>query len=263
MGYINHEFPGNNDYDMDLGWLIKAYKKLMKDFEELLETVNRLEEMYVTIPEEIQNAVNQAMVSVYLRMEAVERRVDVTEELVREMQEELALLKSTFSATWQALRNWVVAQNNYTIQTVKTLLDDFVAENPSVICPVDGNRESVQKALFDIWNGRSLGVPVWLFDSLSVTEEMMREWRIPVWMFDRYGLLIYAFYKALWMTSPVSGEWVSVKKVTEELAALHKNGVTVQEFDAKQITVEVFDNLNVTVYDHDYTRAWFDNIGGN
>lgn len=260
MGYINHEFPGNNSYDTDLGWLIKAYNKLMSDYEELLELVKSLEKMYDTIPEEIQNAVNQAMVSIYLRMEEVEKRQDLTEETVRNMMEEVALLKSTFATTWKDIRDWVSFQNEYTVAKVKTLLDDFISLNPSVICPVDGRRETVQQSLFDIWNGRSLAVPVWLFDSLSVTEQMMEEWKLPVWMFDRYGLLIYAFYRAMYMTSPVSGEWVSVKRVTEELAALHKHGVTVQEFDEKQITVEAFDSLNLTVYDHDYTRQWFDNI---
>ena len=260
MGYINHEFPGNNSYDIDLGWLIKAYKRLIRDYEELMEIVKRLEERYDTIPYEIQKAVNEAMVSVYQRMEAVEKRQDATEETVRNMMEELALLKSTFGAIWTDIRNWVSMQNDFTLEKVATLLKNFVMLSPSVICPVDGRRETIQQSLFDIWNGRSLGVPVWLFDSLSVTGRMMEEWKLPVWMFDRYGLLIYSFYKAMYMTSPVSGEWVSVKRVTEELAALHKHGVTVQEFDTKQIAVGVFDSLNLTVYEHDYTRQWFDNI---
>lgn len=260
MGYIFPEFPGNNEYDMDLGWLIKEYKKLLNEYAEILKTVQELEDLYEDIPDRIKEAIDTATRSIYIRMKQLESELENNKALIREIKEEISELRNTSEIIWRDIRNWVRWQNEILKAQVQTMLDNFVIDMPSVICPVDGNRESVQKAIFDVWNGRSLGVPVWLFDSLAVTEAMMNEWNLPVWMFDRYGLLIYAFYKALWMTSPVSGEWVSVKKVTEELANLHKNGVTVQEFDSKMITVEVFDNANITVYEHDWTREWFENL---
>lgn len=43
MGYLFPEFPGNNEYDMDLGWLIKAYKKIIDELKSMGQDVEELE----------------------------------------------------------------------------------------------------------------------------------------------------------------------------------------------------------------------------
>lgn len=53
--------------------------------------------------------------------------------------------------------------------------------------------------------------------------------------------------------SPISGNIVTVQEALNELASLHQNGVTAQEFDNLMLTAMMFDNKDLTAYQFDYT----------
>lgn len=53
--------------------------------------------------------------------------------------------------------------------------------------------------------------------------------------------------------SPISGSIVTVQVVLNELAALHRNGLTAQDFDNLLLTAQAFDSKDLTAYDFDYT----------
>lgn len=52
--------------------------------------------------------------------------------------------------------------------------------------------------------------------------------------------------------SPISGSIVTVQEALNELASLHQDGVTAQEFDSLLLTAQMFDNKQLTAYDFDY-----------
>nr|DAX62090.1 MAG TPA: hypothetical protein [Caudoviricetes sp.] len=53
--------------------------------------------------------------------------------------------------------------------------------------------------------------------------------------------------------SPISGSIVTVQVALNELASLHRNGLTAQDFDNLLLTAQAFDDKNLTAYDFDYT----------
>lgn len=53
--------------------------------------------------------------------------------------------------------------------------------------------------------------------------------------------------------SPISGNIVTVQEALNELASLHQNGLTAQEFDNLLLTAQAYDNKGLTAYEFDYT----------
>ena len=80
--------------------------------------------------------------------------------------------------------------------------------------------------------------------------------RITATDFDRNAKTIFGVGNPEYMMySPFTGLLTPIKRIIEQLAALHQNGITAGDFDALQITAGDFDALQISAYDFDWNGA--------
>lgn len=272
MSYL-HDFPHSTNYDGDLGWLIREYKRLGGAVDDLQTRVSTLEDLYKSIPDEIKKAtdamqaqvnaaiaqmeakVNASIASINDRMAVLENQMDMFVLQFNEMVAELNRL-------YREIHNYVDNQTEYMKNWVKAYLEKWAQTYPWLICPVDSRLEPLQEILFHLYNDLSWGIQAAEFDALNLTAQQLDDMNLEARRLDKWGRIVFMGRKFCYMFSPFTGEYVPISEVVLGLARLHQNAVTAAEFDNADLDVEMFDEKAVTAYDFDWTSVWFDEISG-
>lgn len=285
MSFFN-DIPHTRQYDGDLGWLIEAYRKLLKQYQELQERVTTLEDLYETIPDRIQAAIQEgldkieaalqkfqhdmdsAMADFRAEMEQTKAEIDAA---IAAQQAEFDKMKAEFEAlTSQLLETY---QDIYRLVNGKMLdmeiwvlgkLEQFSNTYPWYRDPSDGRTEPVQVILDHIWNRLSRGLNVWELECMHINVAELESWQINVWELEQYGKDLHWFdrWKNWMMLSPFTGQLAPIAEVVQMLANLHMDGVLVGTVEGQAFNVQELENKNFNVYDVSWTRGWFDEMVG-
>lgn len=258
-GYLN-EFPGSDDYKGDLGWLIKYYKKLSQEYSELLEIVKNLQNSYDTIPQQVQDAVNNAMISINNRMKDLENSMKNLQGDMKSLESNFSTMYATMNTLNIAIRQFVTWENEKLIAKVNTAIAKMTKEYPMLIDPVDYNLEPLQTILFHMSNRFSLGIQVEVLEAMNIPVEILEGWKLDVWDIEWYGKEIFKRWKYYYMFSPFNGEYVPIADVVQQLYNLHYPGVKVEDIQNKNIEVKALEDMNIDVYEMQTTSQWFNNI---
>lgn len=281
MAYFN-EFPHTRVYDDDLGWLIENFKKLANDFESLRNQVQELQELYDTVPDVIQAAINNEIAKMQATLEA--ELAKINDALDSQLAQVNALLKS-YTAEFEVIKNTVLEMEQHVadvkalavtmyingkiytdsqIESVMRYIDYTIAnlskKFPLILDPSDGKLEDVQTVIDHIYHKFSPGIRVEDFDALQIKVQDFDAMMIPVKEFDENAPDIFQHRRYAYMISPFTGEYVPISEVVNMLYDLHRHGVTVADFDEAQIPVELFDNKMIEVVTYGTTSEWFEEL---
>lgn len=269
-GYYNRDFPGTHEYDQDVRWLVCAYKKLLPAVAELEDAVKKIEELYEDVPDRIKEAINEAMKSVYERMSIVEDeikqiRLDVNDSMQQQdvkiqlISQSLSDLELYVSTLVKQIYAYVDRQDKFLEQRLMSYIDNIlVTKWPNVICPVDGLSETINKALEHVYKAIIRPLTVAEFNQLHLTVSRFNDVYILVRVFNSWGYQTFKdrFDSNFYMFSPITGDYMLMRDVIMQLYRLHfPDGVTAGELDAGDLTVEEFNNkqLSVTAFN---TTHW-------
>lgn len=164
---FNYEAPHTRYYENDLTELIRLYKQLLSEYDEILETANQLQKELADLPTTVQTLVDAA-----------------TAQLQAQIEQELADLRSEVNATVEQLRadndalekrinrniaeltgqvNQFYRETNSNIQLVdsESVARDTNLQNqidtlrftlPDIYNPVAGADTSIQQAILDLYS---------------------------------------------------------------------------------------------------------------
>ena len=164
---FNYEAPHTRYYENDLTELIRLYKQLLSEYDEILETANQLQKELADLPTTVQTLVDAA-----------------TAQLQTQIEQELADLRSEVNATVDQLRadnealekrinrnmaeltgqvNQFYRETNSSIQLVdsESVARDTNLQNqidtlrftlPDIYNPVAGADTSIQQAILDLYS---------------------------------------------------------------------------------------------------------------
>lgn len=275
--FENFEFPHVHTYEGDLGWLIHAYKKLIKDYSELLAKVTQMEEDYNNINPTINAAIarmeamiNAAITNMNAQLAAMQAQVDnEIARLRKEVQEQLSQyfalivqLEQIVSTFQTYMKSYVdgkcIAMQKWLEQRLNELAFDRAGWNP-----VWGKADSIRQSMEDVYVFDSFGTHVQYFDGLNITAQELDDIGIRADEFDtkaRWYLFWYWLKREhiLQMANPWTGQMDDPRHVLLMLIGSHQEGVEVQTFDNAELTVEKLEDADVTAYDWDWTHGWFD-----
>jgi len=285
MSFFN-DIPHTRQYDGDLGWLIEAYRKLLKQYQELQERVTTLEDLYETIPDRIQAAIQEGLDKIEVALQKFQQDMDsAMSEFRAEMaqtkaeidaaiaaqQAEFDRMKAEFDAlTSQLLETY---QDIYRLVNGKMLdmeiwvlgkLEQFSNSYPWYRDPSDGKTEALQTILDHIWNRLSRGLNVWELECMHINVATLEGWKINVWELENYGRDLHWFdrWKNWMMLSPFTGQLAPIAEVVQMLANLHMDGGLVGTVEAQGFNVQTLEDKNFNVYDVSWKRGWFDEMVG-
>lgn len=285
MSFFN-DIPHTRQYDGDLGWLIEAYRKLLKQYQELQERVTTLEDMYESIPDRIQAAIQEGLDKIETALQKFQHDMDEAmadfraemaqtkaeiDAAIAAQQAEFDKMKAEFEAlTAQLLETY---QDIYRLVNGKMLdmeiwllgkLEQFSNTYPWYRDPSDGKTEPVQTILDHIWNRLSRGLNVWELECMHINVATLESWQINVWELENYGRDLHWFdrWKNWMMVSPFTGQLAPIAEVVQMLANLHMDGVLVGTVEAQGFNVQTLEEKNFNVYDVSWNRGWFDEMVG-
>lgn len=285
MSFFN-DIPHTRQYDGDLGWLIEAYRKLLKQYQELQERVTTLEELYETIPDRIQAAIQEGLDKIEAALQKFQHDMDEAmadfraemaqtkaeiDAAIAAQQAEFDRMKAEFEAlTAQLLETY---QDIYRLVNGKMLdmeiwvlgkLEQFSNSYPWYRDPSDGKTEPMQTILDHIWNRLSRGLNVWELECMHINVATLESWQINVWELEEYGKDLHWFdrWKHWMMLSPFTGQLAPIAEVVQMLANLHMDGVLVGTVEAQAFNVQALEDKQFNVYDVSWKRGWFDEMVG-
>lgn len=285
MSFFN-DIPHTRQYDGDLGWLIEAYRKLLKQYQELQERVTTLEELYETIPDRIQAAIQEGLDKIEAALQKFQHDMDEAmadfraemaqtkaeiDAAIAAQQAEFDRMKAEFEAlTAQLLETY---QDIYRLVNGKMLdmeiwvlgkLEQFSNSYPWYRDPSDGRTEPMQTILDHIWNRLSRGLNVWELECMHINVAELESWQINVWELEQYGKDLHWFdrWKNWMMLSPFTGQLAPIAEVVQMLANLHMDGVLVGTVEAQAFNVQALEDKQFNVYDVSWKRGWFDEMVG-
>lgn len=285
MSFFN-DIPHTRQYDGDLGWLIEAYRKLLKQYQELQERVTTLEDLYESIPDRIQAAIQEGLDKIETALQKFQHDMDEAmadfraemaqtkaeiDAAIAAQQAEFDKMKAEFEAlTAQLLETY---QDIYRLVNGKMLdmeiwllgkLEQFSNTYPWYRDPSDGKTEPVQTILDHIWNRLSRGLNVWELECMHINVATLESWQINVWELENYGRDLHWFdrWKNWMMVSPFTGQLAPIAEVVQMLANLHMDGVLVGTVEAQGFNVQTLEEKNFNVYDVSWKRGWFDEMVG-
>lgn len=152
------------------------------------------------------------------------------------------------------------ANNEYVFTYVENRLNDFINSFPEVITvyvynPYRGFVTDIQTAINDIYSVACIwGLTAAQYDSLGLTAAEYDALELTAVEYDTLGYKLLFKDPDLYMMSPFTGEYVTVKSVVKDLAQLHidEGAISATEYDALEITAEDFDALDLTAFQYDW-----------
>lgn len=265
MAFTTYEFPYTRTYDGDLGFLIKQYNELIKEYKSLAADIEYVKEFAETLDDRVAAAIKVAMdkftseVNTTLakydaRITATENRVDEFRTIINGFERELYEMRKLILALENELRTYTDYQCEIVYQRCKRLIDEWSKQLPPVIDPTDGNVENINTALQHMYDFATQGITALEFDGLSLTAQAFDNKNITAKDLDTKGKDLLTNDGKVFMLSPFTGALDTIENVVNSLAALHMRGITAETLDGKALTVEAFDAMQITAYNFDWVN---------
>ena len=290
MSFSNFEFPNTNFYDSDLRELISMYKKLVKEYDDILEQLNELKTNIGSIVDEYLDADLGAFkveLLTIINNEIAELENEIREEQKR-LEDDMTKFKNDISSAVEQLRTDIddfEAKVNNRVQTIANQISQvyidmaeykhdmaelfelqknelilYIQEHIAQITrlyvtnPFSGAYEDIQMVLDDIarYVTQSYGLTADEYDSLKLRASEYDAKRITARDYSSRGIIIFLKELHLKMRSPFTGVMEYYDKIIYQLADLHRGAYTAEEYDNLLLTADDYDGLGITAYDYDW-----------
>lgn len=236
-----------DDFESEVNQRFDALKSdIYADFATLtLEIRNELNRT----KKEIEQELDAALVNFQNQFDELKAEVD---SFIISSKIELNALKAEIAQAEEAAvnisKNYIDARLNAFIQE----LPDY--ENLIVYNPIRTAYTNVQVAINDLYDHfRVYGLTASQYDSLGLTASQYDAMELTAYEYDAYGYkLLHYPDDCCYMRSPFTGEIVQNKVVIYELAELHRQALTAQEYDDLELTADTYDAMELTAYWYDW-----------
>lgn len=157
-----------------------------------------------------------------------------------------------------SIRNEMRANNQLIFEWVENRIEDFINSLPEILTvqvynPYRGEVTDIQTAINDIYSVACIwGLTAQQYDDLGLTAEAYDALELTAVEYDTLGYKLLYPDPNYYMISPFTGEVTHIKNVVTRLCYFHMEGLTAEEYDAKELTAEAYDAYEITAFDYDW-----------
>lgn len=286
-----NKYPYTDFHELNLDWLLTTYQKIVDDIKALQDWMAEHKQEYAAAMVRLQaveneiNTFEQRIEREFAQLEA-EIRAELEEEqrqvqqLIDETQQEIARRIAEFEQEMEAVKaeflNMIAEMraevmrlivsiqsildrnNEFMMEWVRIRLQEFIDSLPDyqnvyVYNPYRGETTLLQLAINDLYSLACIwGLTAAQYDSLKLTAAEYDALGLTATQYDTMGYKLLYADPDHYMYSPFTGEYVHLKVVIMDLASLHMNALTAQEYDDLEIDAEVYDADEITAYNYDW-----------
>ena len=233
-----------------------AFNQLKVDLEaDFAQQKAELDKALADMKAEVDATVEQLEEDVAAAIASFENRFLALE---TEVKQELAETKAEVARAIMELQNILNANNQFIFEYVENRLQKFIDDLPEILTvqvynPYRGTVTDIQTAINDLYSMAAIwGLTASQYDSLGLTASEYDGLGLTAQEYDTLGYKLLYKDPDHYMLDPFNGELHHVKTIIYELAALHKNDLTAQEYDDLELTAEDYDNEELTAYQYDW-----------
>lgn len=234
--------------------------------QKLCEIINYLDNFNM---EEIENLINQKITEVQEYVDNQdkilynyidEQGIKLKDYVDTNLNIQVNILKELISQKVEFLLNYINNSNEILklqfeqeINELKEEIQDIIINGINLYDPTTGQMNNVQDVVFNIYKYlRYYGIKAIDFDKQGFTCAEFENKNLTAREFDLYSKCKLTIDFLHNMFSPFNGEITSISSLVNQLASLHKNEITAQEFDNLELTAQAFDDKDLTAYDFDW-----------
>lgn len=292
MSYLSYDFPHTRYYESDLRELLGIVKGVVDDYNKLVNDIESLnawkqehtvdynnlvnkvagieteiatfeteiEQQFADLDAQIQAKFNALSADIDRRFaDALAEFTRMYNQLKSQIESELANMKTEINRLTLELREAIYDFRIEMVEYLDERFDLFIQNLPDytkliVHNPVRGTDTTVQVAIDDLYASFNVfGLTAREFDSLELTCSEFDAIGITAHEFDSLGYkLLHYPDPDYYMRDPFTGKIVPIKDVVMKLFALHAGTLTVDEFEALDLTCAEFDAKETTAFNFDY-----------
>ena len=260
-------------YDDSLSYY-ESLCKFADKVNELIDRMNLYEEEYKDYVDEqvsflktyIDEQDNATKTVLEIKMENLknetERQINELKLKLQQTLDDVNNKLAEYSESLVRLYDFVVSDQNRQDIYFKNLLEEFYHKIWSLIDqytniiynPTNGQLTTVEQAINDIWN-------ILRYQAMTCIEFEWLGYSCDKWDSIGYSALDFDLYSGVkyakricdcWMINPYTGEKSLVTDVIYTLIGMRAEGLTTEQYDAKNLTASRFDSTNITAYDFDF-----------
>lgn len=275
-----NQYPYINENDLNLDWLLNAYKKLLADLAEIQRWIDEDAANYNAVlgrinALEIKTVSLQNQINAHLRdFQNYQHAVDVKFEdqkraitaeytalyrsIMIEVAAELTRIRVDMNSLYHTLVQYSdagdAAVRNYVDATLQTFIQNLPDYNNLIIYnPVRGQNTIVQDAINDLYNYfNAFGLSAYEYDSMGLTAQEYDDYELTANEYDSWGRELLPFPDPNhYMRDPFTGLMAKFSTVIMELFGLHRGGLTAQEYDDLELTANDYDGREIPAYIYD------------
>lgn len=284
MAFQNFEFPNTSFYNDDLRELVTMYRKLLNVYNSVKEEIDGLYTYVENVKSEIDlyvkeatekalQEINAEVSSIIEQLESQLDRILKLEDQVNTNVADIATLYSKIAETNNVI-NLKVAGIYNSLETYKDSIDGiidskleylekYIEEHVAqidrlyVINPITGIYEDIQNVLDQLaeYTFEGFGLTAQEYDDLNLTANEYDSQQITALNYSTRGYFEFFKLLQLRMRNPFNGLISSYEDIIYALADLHRNALTVDEYDELALTADVYDNKLLTAYVYDWNGA--------
>lgn len=292
MSYLGYDFPHTRYYESDLRQLLGIVKNVVDDYNKLVSDIEALnawkqehtvdynnlvnkvagieteiatfeaeiEQQFADLDAQIQAKFNALSADIDRRFaDALAEFTRMYNQLKNQIESDLANMKAEINRLALELREAIYDFRIEMVEYLDERFELFIQNLPDytkliVHNPVRGTDTTVQVAIDDLYASFNVfGLTAREFDSLEITCSEFDAIGITAHEFDSLGYkLLHYPDPDYYMRDPFTGETAPIKDVVMKLFALHAGTLTVDEFEALDLTCAEFDAKETTAFNFDY-----------
>lgn len=164
---FNYEAPHTRYYENDLTELIRLYKQLLAEYDEILETANQLQKELEDLPTTVQTLVDEATAQLQTQIEqeladlrsevnsTVEQLRADNEALEKRINRNMAELTGQVNQFYREINSNIQLVNSESVArdtNLQNQIDTLRFTLPDIYNPVAGTETSIQQAILDLYS---------------------------------------------------------------------------------------------------------------
>lgn len=260
------EFPNTNYYDSDLKELICMYKKLLGEYETLVngfeELKNQVNNFYMYVDEEISKALDKVIQELNIRMESLENEMSILTSRIEvfetDVNNRFEIERQRTDINISAIKSELLGELSdlalefsEEIEKLRKEISEIELTMGKIYNPTSAKQDTIENTIFEVWQAaRVHALTASQYDALCITASDYDNKRLTA---NTYAVAAQLKLRPLMVYNPYTGNIDNLQNAINTAAIMGEtNPITAEEYANLHLSADAFKAFDVTSQQYDF-----------